>query len=131
MSVCARSMRGWRKAARIGQPPRRAGPRSARNTRIICTPIPPAAAQALGGAGRVEEAEALLAEAIERFPEERSLLHQYASLATQRRDWPEAMRRWDMVIDRDPEIPMAMAARPSPFALRGAAKRASRSCGNN
>jgi tetratricopeptide (TPR) repeat protein len=62
-----------------------------------------AAAHALRRNGQVEEAERLLAQAIERFPAEAGPLVDYASAAAQRNDWPEAIRRWRIVIERLPE----------------------------
>lgn len=55
---------------------------------------------ALGHLGRREEAEALLAAAMIRFPKEAPLAAVYASLASQRLDWPEALRRWQSALSR-------------------------------
>src|SRR3954471_11118859 len=52
-----------------------------------------AGALALRDAGCLAEAEALLVEAISRFPLERGPLTEHAWLAASRRDWPEAVRR--------------------------------------
>jgi tetratricopeptide (TPR) repeat protein len=55
---------------------------------------------ALREMGRWEEAEALLATAVERFPSDLALTAAYASSASRRRDWREALRRWDQVLAR-------------------------------
>ena len=52
---------------------------------------------ALREMGRMAEAEALLADAAERFPAEPRVVMEQAWLAQARRDWPEAARRWDIV----------------------------------
>jgi tetratricopeptide (TPR) repeat protein len=44
-----------------------------------------------------DEAEALLRDAMLRFPSEAPPVVEYAWLATARRDWPEAIRRWETV----------------------------------
>jgi tetratricopeptide (TPR) repeat protein len=48
-------------------------------------------------AGRMDEAEALLADARKRFPTDPGAATEYAGLANARRDWPEALRRWEEV----------------------------------
>ncbi|HEX6840444.1 MAG TPA: tetratricopeptide repeat protein, partial [Stellaceae bacterium] len=53
---------------------------------------------------RFDEAEALLAEALVRFPGERVPLVEHAWLATSRRDWALAARRWEEVRRRHPEL---------------------------
>lgn len=62
-----------------------------------------AGAVALREQRRFDEADALLAEAIERFPNERAPLIEYAWLATARRDWPQAVARWQQVRTRFPD----------------------------
>ena len=57
---------------------------------------------ALREAQRFVEADALLAEAIVRFPAEPAPLFEYAQQAAVRRDWPEALRRWQTVVERHP-----------------------------
>jgi tetratricopeptide (TPR) repeat protein len=52
---------------------------------------------------RFDEAEALLAEAVERFPGERAPLAEHAWLAMARRDWPAAARRWAELRRRHPD----------------------------
>ena len=53
---------------------------------------------------RFDEAEVLLAAAVERFPGERGPLVEYAWLATARRDWPAAASRWAELRQRQPEL---------------------------
>jgi tetratricopeptide (TPR) repeat protein len=60
-------------------------------------------ANALRGAGHLAEAEALLCEAVQRFPEHEAIAVAYASLASQRRDWPEALHRWAAVKTKFPK----------------------------
>jgi tetratricopeptide (TPR) repeat protein len=52
---------------------------------------------------RFDEADALLADAIARFPDRRAPLIEHAWLASARRDWPEAARRWALVRERFPD----------------------------
>ena len=54
---------------------------------------------------RFDEADALLTQAVTRFPGERTAIVEYAWLAQARRDWPEAVRRWEEVRRRYPELP--------------------------
>ena len=53
--------------------------------------------------GRVETADALLREAIARFPGRRSPLTEHAWLAQLGRDWPAAVERWAVVRARFPD----------------------------
>jgi tetratricopeptide (TPR) repeat protein len=48
-------------------------------------------------AGAIREAEALYEEGMARFTSEVLFWFEHASLAQQRRDWPEATRRWEMM----------------------------------
>lgn len=50
--------------------------------------------------GRVDEAEALLARAVRKFPDDFDVAVEHARLAEFRRDWPEAIRRWDPAYQR-------------------------------
>jgi tetratricopeptide (TPR) repeat protein len=52
------------------------------------------AAQCLRELGRLDDAEALLADAVERFPSGLGCLHDLARIFEVRRDWPEAERCW-------------------------------------
>jgi tetratricopeptide (TPR) repeat protein len=61
-------------------------------------------AWALRAEGRMIEAEALLANAQERFPNEVRLFTDHALFAEARRDWPEAGIRWAVVSDRFPDV---------------------------
>jgi tetratricopeptide (TPR) repeat protein len=65
---------------------------------------------------RQEEAEAVIAAALARMPHDPMLLRQSAQLATARADWPEALRRWDLVLARNPAD--QAAARSRGIALR-------------
>lgn len=62
-----------------------------------------AGALALRELGRMEEAEALLNDAAERFHAAMLVVMEQAWLAQARRDWPEAARRWEAVRTRYPE----------------------------
>jgi len=70
-----------------------------------------AGATALRELRRFDEAEALLAEALARFPGDRGSLNEHAWLAVARRDWPEAARRWALVRERFPDKPGSLSAR--------------------
>lgn len=61
-----------------------------------------AGAAALAEAGRIDEAEVLIAEALNRFPEQQEAAVQHAWMANRRRDWAEAVRRWEAVRQRYP-----------------------------
>jgi Flp pilus assembly protein TadD len=69
--------------------------------------VPPAGyaaqAAALAEAGQTDEAEALLADALSRFPDDREAAVQYAGLANRRGGWEEAVERWDAVRQRFPD----------------------------
>ena len=58
---------------------------------------------ALRDAQRFEEAEALLGEAVVRFPDAQQASVDYAQLAAARRDWPDALLRWQTVAERYPD----------------------------
>jgi tetratricopeptide (TPR) repeat protein len=53
--------------------------------------------------GRLDAAEAIIDEAADRFPDQHFVLWQWARTATQRHDWPEAQRRWDIAKARFPD----------------------------
>lgn len=55
---------------------------------------------------RFDEAQALLEEAMAKFPEDAQVSVQYAEVAHRRRDWPEAVRRWEIVRQQLPEQPV-------------------------
>lgn len=63
-----------------------------------------AGAQALLRQGRTEEADALIAQAATRFPANPWAAHSYASMATRRRNWDEALRAWATVRERFPDF---------------------------
>lgn len=62
-----------------------------------------AGGEALFEAGGLDAAEAVLADGMIRFPEAPEPAVQHALLASRRRDWPEAVRRWDAVRQRFPD----------------------------
>ena len=64
----------------------------------------------LRDAGRFAEAEALLEEAMKRFPDDLAPRADYAWVAQIARDWPEALRRWEEVRRRHPEEPVGFTA---------------------
>lgn len=66
-------------------------------------------AKCLAAAGRDTDADTVLRAAIERFPDESWPPVQFARLAHDRRDWREAVARWDAVRQRYPEDGDALA----------------------
>jgi tetratricopeptide (TPR) repeat protein len=54
-------------------------------------------ARALREAGRLDDAEAWLTEAVERFPKDFDIAHEGAWLATEQQNWAEALKRWQRV----------------------------------
>ena len=64
-----------------------------------------AGAHALRQAGRDQEAEALMEMAIQRFPDDLGLRTSHAWAATHRKDWPEAIDRWNHVLTLQPDNP--------------------------
>ena len=58
------------------------------------------AAACLNSLGRRDEAEAMIGRGVRKLPNEFDLHIQHARNATQRHEWPEALRRWDMVRSR-------------------------------
>jgi tetratricopeptide (TPR) repeat protein len=52
--------------------------------------------------GRLDEAEATLADALARLPNHSDLVRLSAQVAGAREDWPEALRRWDLVLAANP-----------------------------
>jgi predicted Zn-dependent protease len=61
-------------------------------------------AVALRESGRHDDAEALLQSALLKFPGEEAPVLEHAWLATARRDWPEAARRWARVRESFPQL---------------------------
>jgi len=55
--------------------------------------------------GRLDEAETFLLRAVEHFPEHPGLLAEFARIAHERRDWPEALKRWTVFRERFPNDP--------------------------
>ena len=75
-------------------------------------------AAALRELGRLDDAALLLASARERFPEDAGIAIEHGMIAQSRGDWPEALRRWQGVRNRFPDLPRpyingAMALRES------------------
>jgi tetratricopeptide (TPR) repeat protein len=62
-------------------------------------------AAALSRQQKYDDAEALLAEGRERFPNDLGIAMESAWVATHRRDWAEALRRWQSVRDQFPDSP--------------------------
>jgi tetratricopeptide (TPR) repeat protein len=93
----ATARRNWPKAIRRWEAVRARWPD--RTESYICT------IEAMRALGHSQEAEKLLGVAVARFPERRSIAVNYAQSATERRDWPEALRRWDVVRIRFPDRP--------------------------
>ena len=60
-------------------------------------------AAALRSLGRDDEAESVLAKGVELCPGQAEIAVEYARLAHQREDWPEAVRRWELVSERFPD----------------------------
>jgi tetratricopeptide (TPR) repeat protein len=54
---------------------------------------------------RYDEAEVRLREAMRQWPHERGPMVEYAWIPCARRDWPQALDRWEQVRDRFPETP--------------------------
>jgi len=52
---------------------------------------------------RIDEAEALIVPALERFPTDADVAVQYATTALEQADWSEARRRWEHVRDNFPD----------------------------
>jgi tetratricopeptide (TPR) repeat protein len=65
------------------------------------------AATALREAGRAADAEDLLAEAVPKFPQSRSVATAYAAAAHARADWAAAIDRWIIVQENFPDHPFA------------------------
>ncbi len=65
---------------------------------------------------RFDEAERLLGEAIERFPDDSWPAAEHAVLANVQGRWEEALRRWDQVRERFPQEPQGVAG--AAWALR-------------
>lgn len=62
-------------------------------------------------AGRLDEADALLSEAVQRLPDSMGLASKWAELGVRRRDWAQALQRWHSVIERFPRtLPARLGA---------------------
>ena len=59
---------------------------------------------ALRELGHLDEADEVLATASVKFPDSLHVLVNFARVAAKRRDWPEALRRWDLVRERFGEV---------------------------
>lgn len=69
--------------------------------------------------GRVAEAEELVTELLQRFPEEAGPLMSHAHLAETRGDWPEARARWQIVTERVPQDWNGLAGQARALRLQG------------
>jgi Flp pilus assembly protein TadD len=67
------------------------------------------AGAALRDSGGLDEAEELLAQAFLRFPSSSEVATNYGWTAHARRDWEEAVRRWELVRVRYPDSPSGYA----------------------
>jgi len=63
------------------------------------------AAACLSDLGREVAAEAMLERGIRRLPNNYDLCIRHAQAATRRRDWPEALKRWQMISNRFEHLP--------------------------
>lgn len=61
---------------------------------------------ALASAGALDEADALLAEGVARFPTEIGFFIERAWIPHRKKDWPEAIKRWQLVKDSFPQHPV-------------------------
>ena len=61
--------------------------------------------------GRVDEADALLTTASQRFQDDVLVAADYAAIAMRRRDWDGALRRWEAVQRRFPNSPVGYAGK--------------------
>jgi tetratricopeptide (TPR) repeat protein len=56
-------------------------------------------------AGRWDEADAVLSDALRRFPDSAEALSSYAWVAQNQCNWTEALKRWERVIAKFPQLP--------------------------
>jgi tetratricopeptide (TPR) repeat protein len=77
-------------------------------------------AQALRAASRLQEAERLLADAVQRFPDDEPLAMARAWLANARSDWPLALECWTRLRQRSPDNPSVLVG--TVRALHGAGR---------
>ena len=68
--------------------------------------------------GQLDEAEAILLQGLEKFPDDVPIGMQYARAADYRRDWSEALRRWDALIVRFPSDPAVIEGRGETLARK-------------
>jgi tetratricopeptide (TPR) repeat protein/predicted O-methyltransferase YrrM len=61
---------------------------------------------ALREQSRFDEAEALVREGVRRHPDDREMLANYGFVATARKDWEQALERWQTYVDRFPDHPV-------------------------
>lgn len=81
-------------------------------------------AQALQELERLDAADRVAAEAAERFPANEWAAIAYARSAMQRRDWEEALRRWELMLQRFPDDPKAPAGKAETLVAAGRPERA-------
>jgi predicted Zn-dependent protease len=63
-------------------------------------------AKALSQDGGLDQADALLADGIDRFPGNAELVTQWAELAVYRQRWSDAVERWALLRQRHPTVPL-------------------------
>lgn len=61
--------------------------------------------------GQLQESSAAIAEGLKHFPDNVDLMVEWADLAMFARDWPEAARRWQRVVDDYPNAPAKVYVR--------------------
>ena len=62
------------------------------------------AARVLSHIGDLDQAELIIGQAIDRFPDNRLVLRQWVVTAIDRQDWPEVERRWAVAKSRHPDM---------------------------
>lgn len=59
----------------------------------------------LRDSGRFDEADVILKEAVQRFPDHAEAATSYAWSAQHQRNWPEALKRWELVVTNFQQLP--------------------------
>ncbi|MBQ6669581.1 MAG: glycosyltransferase, partial [Deltaproteobacteria bacterium] len=62
-------------------------------------------ARALKEQGSFEAADGLVLDGLKKFPKEPKLYKQYGDIAVRRKDWPEAAKRWALMVEKCPQKP--------------------------
>jgi len=103
--------------------------RKALVARFPDAPAPPSQlATTLRLAGRIDEAESVVLKALAERPELLGCALEYAWAAAARRDWTEALRRWDETLARHPDSAHALGGRVHALAQTGRIDGAERDC---